>query len=116
MTTPPPTHPSATGMLAQGQGLTPHMSEIPLLLQTPTLEPNQVKGKPCWVGSQPHFPFPMPRSHVALRLPPLSPPQPTKLGLGALPGPLLGRESWLLQNKETGSSSPTLEGGMSARL
>lgn len=92
---------------------------FPFFCKHPPWSPARVGGRPCQAGSHPHFPFPMPRSHVALRLPPLSPPRPTRLGLGALPGPLLGPESrqWrLLQDEETGSSPPMPEGGVSARL
>lgn len=52
---------------------------------------------------------------MALKLLPLSPPRPTKLGLGALPGPLLGLESWQqrrqLQDEETGRSPHVPDGG-----
>lgn len=52
---------------------------------------------------------------MAPRLLPSSPPRPTKLGLGALPGPLLGLESWQqrqqLQDEETGSSPHMPDGG-----
>lgn len=108
----------AAQVLAQGQGITQQASETPLLPQAPPWSPARVRGRPCQAGSHPQFPFLMPKSHEALRLPPLSPPQPTKLGLGALPGSLLGPELWqwwLLQDEETGSSPLMPEGGVAAR-
>lgn len=59
---------------AAGQGLTCRCSESPFVRQTPTLSPARVQGRPCQAGSRHQFPFPMPRSHVALRLTLLSPP------------------------------------------
>lgn len=82
----------------------------------PALEPGQSEDRPCQAHSHPQFPFPSaqePRGST-----PSSPLQPTMLGLGALPGPLLGPESWQqlrLQDEETGNSPQVPECSVAAR-